>query len=170
MSTAYLLPVHDIMHKAGAMREYKLDIDVPEPMGEGVVRVSVGTEMDVDVRLESVHEGILATGDVFADAEGECSRCLEPITLPVEVDFQELFAYSLTNEDDFVVQDEQIDLEQVIRDAVVLSLPFQPVCSKDCLGLCPDCGVRLADNPQHVHEAAIDSRWIALEELRKKEE
>ncbi|MEY3908884.1 MAG: hypothetical protein RLZZ90_791 [Actinomycetota bacterium] len=170
MSTAYQIPVHDIMHKAGAMREFKLDIVVPETFGEAVVRVAEGTEMDLDVRLESVHEGILATGEVFTDADGECSRCLDPLTLPVEVDFQELFAYSLTNEDDFVVQDEQIDLEQVIRDAVVLSLPFQPVCSKDCLGLCPDCGVKLADNPQHVHEAAIDSRWTALEELRKKEE
>ena len=158
------------MHKAGAMREFKLDIVVPETFGEAVVRVAEGTELDLDVRLESVHEGILATGEVFTDADGECSRCLDPLTLPVEVDFQELFAYSLTNEDDFVVQDEQIDLEQVIRDAVVLSLPFQPVCSKDCLGLCADCGVKLADNPQHVHEAAIDSRWIALEELRKKEE
>jgi uncharacterized protein len=170
MSTAYQIPVHDIMHKAGAMREFKLDIVVPEALGEAVVRVNPGTELDLDVRLESVHEGILATGEVFTDADGECSRCLDPLTLPVEVDFQELFAYSLTNEDDFVVQDEQIDLEQVIRDAVVLSLPFQPVCSKDCLGLCPECGVKLADNPQHVHEAAIDTRWIALEELRKKEE
>ncbi len=170
MSTAYQIPVHDIMHKAGAMREFKLDIVVPETFGEAVVRVSEGTELDLDVRLESVHEGILATGEVFTGAEGECSRCLDPLTLPVEVDFQELFAYSLTNEDDFVVQDEQIDLEQVIRDAVVLSLPFQPVCSKDCLGLCADCGVKLADNPHHVHEAAIDSRWTALEELRKKEE
>ena len=92
------------------------------------------------------------------------------MVIPVEVDFQELFAYSLTNEDDFVVDDEQIDLEQVIRDAVVLSLPFQPVCRKNCLGLCPDCGVKLAENPHHVHETAADPRWSALEELRKKEE
>mgnify|MGYP000122535311 FL=1 len=172
MSSAspYVIPVHDIMHKAGAMREFKLDIEVPEALGDALAQVSVGTELDLDLRLESVHEGILATGEVFVDAEGECSRCLDPITLPVEVDFQELFAYSLTNEDDFVVDDEQIDLEQVIRDAVVLSLPFKPVCRKNCLGLCPDCGIKLAENPNHVHESAVDPRWNALEELRKKEE
>ncbi len=172
MSSAspYVIPVHDIMHKAGAMREFKLDIEVPSALGDAIVKVSEGTELDLDLRLESVHEGILATGEVFVDAEGECSRCLDPLIVPIEVDFQELFAYSLTNEDDFVVDDEQIDLEQVIRDAVVLSLPFQPVCRKNCLGLCPDCGVKLAENPHHVHEVAADPRWSALEELRKKEE
>ncbi len=172
MSTAspYVIPVHDIMHKAGAMREFKLDIEVPSDLGDSIVTVSEGTELDLDLRLESVHEGILATGEVFVDAEGQCSRCLDPLIVPIEVDFQELFAYSLSNEDDFVVDDEQIDLEQVIRDAVVLSLPFQPVCRKNCLGLCPDCGVKIAENPHHVHDVPVDPRWNALEEFIKKEE
>ena len=172
MSTAspYVIPVHDIMHKAGAMREFKLDIEVPSALGDAIVTVSEGTELDLDLRLESVHEGILATGEVFVDAEGECSRCLDPLIVPIEVDFQELFAYSLTNEDEHVVEDEQINLEQIIRDAVVLNLPFHPLCSTDCLGLCPDCGVKMADNPHHVHEAPTDSRWNALQSFTKKEE
>ena len=66
------------------------------------------------------------------------------------------------------VSDEQIDLEPVIRDAIVLSLPFQPVCSEDCLGLCPDCGLKLAENPDHVHDQRVDSRWTEL--LKFKEE
>lgn len=45
---------------------------------------------------------------------------------------------------------------------MVLSLPFQPVCQEDCLGLCPQCGVRLLDNPGHEHEAPVDPRWAAL--------
>jgi len=158
------------MHKAGAMREFKLDIVVPEDLGDDFIKVPGGVDLDLDLRLESVHEGILATGEVFADAVGECSRCLDPLTVPVEVDFQELFAYSLTNEDEFVVTDEQIDLEQVIRDAVVLSLPFKPVCRKNCLGLCPDCGLKIAENPHHVHETAVDSRWTALQSFTQKEE
>jgi uncharacterized protein len=169
-ASPYVIAVHDLMHKAGAMREYKLDIVVPEVLGEDFIKVSAGVELDLDVRLESVHEGILATGEVFTDADGECSRCLDPLTVPVEVDFQELFAYSLTNEDEFVVTDEQIDLEQVIRDAVVLSLPFKPVCRKNCLGLCPDCGLKLAENPHHVHEVPVDSRFAALQSFTQKEE
>jgi uncharacterized protein len=169
-NTEYVISVRDLMHKPGQMREYKLDIVTPEDMGEGIAKVAKSVELDLDVRLESVHEGILATGEVFVDAEAECSRCLDPLTVPIEVDFQELFAYSLTNEDDSVVEDEQIDLDQVIRDAVVLNLPFHPLCSEDCLGLCAECGVKMADNPHHVHEAPIDSRWSALESFTKKEE
>jgi uncharacterized protein len=165
--SAFVIQVRDLMHKPGHMREYKLDIEVPERLGTEVANVPVGAELDLDLRLESVHEGILASGEVFVDADGACSRCLEPLLLPIEVDFQELFAYSVHNEDDFAVEDEQINLEQVIRDAVVLSLPFQPVCSKDCLGLCPSCGVKMADNPHHVHEAPIDSRWNALASFKE---
>jgi uncharacterized protein len=109
----------------------------------------------------------LATGEVFGDAVGECSRCLEPLTVPVEVDFQELFAYSLSSEDEFVVHEEKIDLEQAILDAVVLNLPFKPICSETCLGLCANCGERMADDPHHVHEAEIDSRWSELKKLKE---
>ena len=165
--SAFAVNVHDLMHKPGQMRVHRLELDLPEAMGNGIASISKGEEMDVDVRLESVHEGILATGEVFSEAKAECSRCLDPVTIPVEVDFQELFAYSLTNEDDFAIEDENIDLEQVILDAVVLSLPFQPICKKDCLGLCADCGERLADNPHHVHEAAIDPRWNELKKLKE---
>lgn len=166
----YRVNVHDLMHRPGQMRELELDFEIPSDLGESIVRVNKGTVLELDLRLESVHEGILATVDLFTKASGECSRCLDPLNIPLEVDFQELFAYSFTNEDEFVVQDEQIDLEQAIRDAVVLSLPYHPLCSTDCLGLCPECGVKLADNPQHAHEKAIDSRWSALEGFSKKEE
>jgi hypothetical protein len=50
----------------------------------------------------------------------------------------------------------------LLRDAVVLALPFQPLCREDCPGLCVDCGARLADDPDHRHDAPIDPRWAAL--------
>jgi uncharacterized protein len=136
-------------------------------MGQGAATVSAGEIIELNLRLESVHDGILATGEVDSTAIADCSRCLEPLKLAVEVDFQELFAYSLEQEDDFLVQDEKIDLEQAITDAVVLSLPFKPVCSEDCLGLCSECGVKMAEDPEHVHQAQNDSRWSELESFRK---
>jgi len=111
---------------------------------------------------ESLHDGILVSGRVDATAEGECVRCLIDVALPIEVEFQELFAYSFDEAFDYTVHDDYVDLEPVVRDAVVLSLPFQPVCQEDCLGLCPQCGVRLLDNPGHEHEAPVDPRWAAL--------
>ena len=164
-SNPYLIPIHDLMHKAGTMRRVHLDIQVPEALDNSVVAVEKGSEIVVDGRLESVHEGILVSANVSGDAKTECSRCLDPLKLEVDVEFQELFAYSLTDEDDLVITDETIDLEQVVRDAVVLSLPFNPLCSTDCLGLCVDCGVKLSENPQHEHEAPVDPRWNALKNL-----
>lgn len=165
--SGFVVPVNDLTRRPGQMSELELNIELSVPMGQGAATVPAGETIDLKLRLESVHEGILATGEVDTEAKAECSRCLEPLKLAVEVDFQELFAYSLEQEDDFLVQDEKIDLEQAITDAVVLSLPFKPVCSEDCLGLCSECGVKMAEDPNHSHEAPIDSRWTELESFRK---
>lgn len=162
IQTPYTVAVFDLMHRPGEMREKSLDIVVPEGFGNAVIGVRAGSELALDVRLESLHDGILVSGWVDATAEGECVRCLIDVRLPVRVEFQELFAYSVDEAFDYAVHEDFIDLEPLVRDAVVLSLPFQPVCQEDCLGLCPECGVRLLDNPGHEHEAPVDPRWAAL--------
>ncbi len=167
---SFLVPVHEIMKRPGQMRELELDIVLDEPMGTPVVAVPKGASIELDLRLESVYEGILATGEVFCDAETQCSRCLDEMKLEVEVDFQELFAYSVQSDDELTVDGEHIDLTQVVTDSVVLSLPFQPVCNKNCLGLCVECGFRLAQDPDHQHENVVDPRFSALEGFRSKEE
>ena len=167
MSESLLISVPDLINKPGMMREKQVDVVIDEPMANFAIGIPAGSTIEIDARFESVHEGILVTGDAFATASGECSRCLDPIDSAVEVEFQELFAYSGTSEDDFVVENESIDLDQVIRDAVVLSLPFQPVCSAGCKGLCVTCGANLNDDPQHAHEAPVDPRWNALTNLKE---
>lgn len=163
--TPYTIDVYDLMHRPGEMRERGIDITVPEGFGNAVIAVATGSEMRVDLRLESLHDGILVSAEVDAVAAGECVRCLIDLARPIQVEFQELFAYSQDEAFEYEVHEDTIDLEPVIRDAVVLSLPFQPVCQDDCLGLCPVCGVRLLDNPGHEHEDPIDPRWAALGEL-----
>lgn len=160
--TPYTVSVVDLMHRPGDMREKTLDIAEPEGFGNAVIGVRQGTTVHIETRLESLHDGILVSAEVDTTAEGECVRCLVDVALPVEVEFQELFAYSEDEAFDYTVHDDHVDLEPVVRDAVVLSLPFQPVCQEDCLGLCPQCGVRLLDNPGHEHEAPVDPRWAAL--------
>jgi uncharacterized protein len=125
----------------------------------------------LDIRLESVMEGVLVSGTVQAEVVGECARCLDPFSDTVTVDVQELFVYpdsttDATTEDDEVSRLDQdlLDLEPVVRDAVVLALPMTPLCSPDCLGLCAGCGQRLDELPQdHNHDVA-DPRWAALAE------
>ncbi|QYH37144.1 DUF177 domain-containing protein [Salinibacterium sp. M195] len=162
----YAVLVRDLMHRPGEMREHSLNIVVPETFGTTVVEVPQGANLSVKGRFESLHDGVLVDAVVSGKAKAECVRCLIDVTLPVRVEFQELFAYSEDEAFDYTVIDEYIDLEPVVRDSVVLSLPFQPVCQKDCLGLCPECGVRLLDNPGHEHEAPIDARWAALAGLQ----
>ncbi|QEO16291.1 DUF177 domain-containing protein [Agromyces intestinalis] len=144
------------------MRETRLTVPASEQLGEGLVAVREGSEIDLDVRIESVHEGVLVSAEVDAVAEGECGRCLIDIALPVEVEFQELFAYNSGEAFEYEVQDDHVDLESLIRDAVVLALPFQPVCRPDCPGLDPETGLRLADHPELVTPEQRDPRWAAL--------
>jgi uncharacterized protein len=145
-----------------------LTVPAPADLGIEVLRVLEGSPVELDLRLESVMEGVLVTGSARAELSGECVRCLEPISDDVEARFQELFVYAehqtSHDEDDEVstLEGDLLDLEPLLRDAVVLALPFQPLCMDDCPGLCPECGARLADDPDHTHEAAIDPRWATL--------
>jgi uncharacterized protein len=137
-------------------------------MGLDVIAVPTGADLELDLRLESVVEGLLVSGQVRASAVGECVRCLDPVEVDVELDVQELFAYpdasAAEDEDVRHLEDDLIDLTEVLRDAIVLALPFQPVCRDDCPGLCVECGARLADDPTHGHDV-VDPRWAALQDL-----
>lgn len=167
---SFLLPVHELMKRPGAMKELELSFTLADAIGTEVVAIPAESVIEADLRLESVHEGILATGELFATAETSCSRCLDEMKLKIEVDFQELFAYSVSSDDELSVSGEHIDLEQVVIDSVVLNLPFQPVCSEDCLGLCAECGLKLNEDPDHTHENPVDPRFSALKDLLSKEE
>ncbi|MCM3779035.1 YceD family protein [Microbacterium hydrocarbonoxydans] len=147
------------------MREHAFTVTLDEQWGEGIVSFAHGSQLDLDVRLESVHEGILVSGAADAEFSGVCGRCLTDITRPVEVEFQELFAYPGEEETDFEVQDDHVDLETLVRDAAVLSLPFQPVCQPDCPGLDPVTGERLTESTGSEQAAPIDPRWSALQQI-----
>ena len=162
----FSINVRDIVRRPGEMREVELDALAPAPWGEGLVSVREAEPVSISARLESVHEGVLVTADVETEYAGVCGRCLTDIREPLRVEFQELFAYPGEEPSDLEVQDDHVDLETEVRDAIVLSLPFQPVCRPDCPGLDPETGERLADHAGSVPHEAVDPRWAALAELR----
>ncbi|HNV13900.1 MAG TPA: YceD family protein [Dermatophilaceae bacterium] len=163
----------ELRRQPGSMQEYTRQVEVPEEMGTDIVAVPAGSPVDIELRLESVSEGVLVSGSVQATATGACVRCLDPVSLPVEVSFQELFVYAdraahhheVDADSDeaevYELVDDLVDLQPVLRDAVVPALPFQPVCRVDCPGLCSECGVALALDPDHHHDV-LDPRWAAL--------
>lgn len=163
-----IIETHDLIRRAGQMVQVRREIRAPEDLGVDMIGVPEDSPIDLDLRLESVIEGILVTGTAEARLVGECSRCLEPIEEESSFDIQELYFYPghEAEEDAYRVSDEEeIDLEPVLREAVVLNLPFTPLCRRDCAGLCPDCGVNLNRHPDHDHGERIDPRWAALKDL-----
>lgn len=155
--------------QAGAAREETRTIPAPDSLRVELAGVPAGADVDLSVRLEAVSEGVLATGTATAPVVGECARCLEPLASSVEASFQELYHYepgpAEDDEDDLLLDGELLDLEPVLRDAVVLALPLSPLCTDDCPGLCAQCGVRLADAPGHRHDDAVLPQWEALRQL-----
>jgi uncharacterized protein len=168
----WVIDARDLGRRPGTSRRYTRTAGLDHELGfEPVVLLPAGRQIEFDVLLESVVEGVLVTGTATAEFDGECARCLDPLTERIDVEFTELFAYpdsatdSTTEEDEvFRLVDDLVDLEPVVRDAIVLALPAAPLCSPDCRGLCPDCGARWADlGPDHRHET-IDPRWAAVKD------
>ena len=171
----FVLDVHELGRRPGTMAQVDRKVPAPAGLGLGAIGVGVpeGSEIELNARLESVQEGVLVTATVRATLTGECSRCLDPIDHEVELDVQELYFYEPrrgseeeSDEDAPMLDGDFLDLEPAVRDAVVLELPVAPLCREDCPGLCPECGVALADQPDHRHETS-DPRWSALESLQE---
>ncbi|MAS54509.1 DUF177 domain-containing protein [Nocardioides sp.] len=173
-----VLDTRELGRRPGSQREVSRTVPAPADLGIEVLYVAEGAPVELDLRLEAVMEGVLVTGTATADLEGECVRCLDPIVDELDVSFQELYVYDDSRdsrdrpsdeEEDGVskLEDDLCDLEPLLRDAVVLALPFQPLCEEDCPGLCTECGAQLRDDPDHSHDAPIDPRWAALGSLEQ---
>lgn len=165
----FVFDLRELGRRPGTLREYQRRVPAPAGLGLDVIGVPEGAPLELELRLESVTEGVLVTGTISAQIDGQCGRCLDPISDDLDVDVCELFAYGAsttaeTTEQDEVyrINGELLDVEPVVRDAVVLALPWTPLCRPDCAGLCPTCGLRLDDLPAgHTHET-LDPRWAAL--------
>lgn len=165
------LDLRELGRRAGSLQEIDRTAPAPARWRVDLIGVPEGAEVGLHLRLESVMEGVLVSGELDVPVVGSCARCLEPIDDRLALDVQELFAYEgstteATSEEDEVrrVEGDFLDLEPLVRDSVVLSLPLAPVCTEDCAGLCVDCGERLDDLPaDHSHES-LDPRWAALTE------
>ncbi len=176
----FLVPIHDISHRAGMGKDVELELAAPPDMGTEVIRVPEGSPLHLDVRLESASDGVYVSGRVTGELAGECVRCLEPLDAELQMDLAELYLYPSAvaraeEEGDeeaaemLTTDGEALDLEPMVRDAIVLELPFQPLCRPDCPGLCPTCGIRMEDAEEgHSHEV-IDPRFAALAGLFEQE-
>lgn len=170
-SSLWVLDTRTLGRRPGSYQPVRLSVPVTTPIGIEVLAVPAGHDVELDLRLESVSEGVWVSGEASAQAVGECSRCLIEITAPVRAAIRELYVYPGSTTDETTAEDELprvvddlIDLEPLVTDELTLTLPLAPLCRPDCPGLCSECGERLADlEHPHAHEI-LDPRWAALAE------
>jgi uncharacterized protein len=160
--------VSELLRRPGASESVQTDhvlagVEVP------LARVVNDSPLRVELLLEALVDGIHASGTVRGTAVLECRRCLREIVRPLEVGLDEVFFYPGEGEPDEVyrVSDEQIDLEPAVRDAVMLSLPLNPLCTEECRGLCTTCGADLNETDCGHSQEPVDIRWTGLEQLRR---
>lgn len=153
--------VRELLESPGSSRVVRVD----EPIeGLKVGLAEIDSPVGAEVRLDSTAEGIWVSGTLEGRSDLTCARCLKSLESEFEVTVGELFTTEPDDEDDYAIQEPgEVDLEPMIRDAVLLSMPFSPSCKPDCQGLCPRCGVDRNVGECLCPEQDIDPRWAGLE-------
>jgi uncharacterized protein len=164
------ISVSEILGRPGEFRDLILDAPVP-----GVATALSHLDqkpVHSELRLESVVEGILATGRAEAPMVLECARCLERFNSDLSVGLCELFVglghEGPVDDDAYFVEGSEIDLEPMLRDALALELPLNPLCRPACKGYCPHCGADLNVGACDCRDDEVDPRWAELAVLREK--
>jgi uncharacterized protein len=158
------IDVRDLLERPGSARRVRLDEPV-EGLRTELAAVAPEAPIEGELTLESVLEGIFVTGSVGGRMMLRCARCLKEFEAEFDVAMNELYVREPGPEDDYVLADDlTLDPEPMVRDAVVLQMPFSPLCTPDCLGLCERCG-----GDRNIGECTcgpeVDARWSALEAL-----
>jgi uncharacterized protein len=161
--SALRIDVADLLTHPGARRPVHLEAAVAD-LGTPVARIVEPVRLDLV--LERVPDGIVARGELHARWEGECSNCLRELAADLDVGVGELFEPHPLDEDTYPIEGHEIDLEQLVRDALVLELPLAPACDDaDCApATAPGVLVGVADSDPAGPEPT-DPRWAALSEL-----
>jgi uncharacterized protein len=175
------VPVTGLHGRPGQRRELVKSVPAEvfgdDPWGPAVDEI-VGP-ITLDLLLEAVSGGVLVRGTLAATATASCARCLAPTTRDVAVEVLELHRATAEHDDEPIDEDEddldyelvdgdtQLELDQMVRDALVVGQPVRTLCRPDCAGLCPTCGADRNTEPcDHGPEAVVDPRWEALRGLR----
>lgn len=159
--------VLEVRRRPGTQREVVLTTPLPE-LAISSAQVPPGGEVAVEAVLESIEGAVTLSGLVTAPWVGECRRCLDPVEGVLEATVSEVFEVHPTEGETYPIEGDDVDLEPMVRDAVLLGLPLAPLCREDCPGPVPDAlPVIVADRePGDGDEPAPDPRWAALEQLK----
>jgi uncharacterized protein len=158
----FRIPVADLLRRPGATR----DVSVTAPIaGLDNGGASIVGDVAVEGRLERIPEGMVMRGEIAATWEARCSRCLQEVGGALSLHVDELFEKDSIDGETYKLDDDSVDLEPLVRDALLLELPSAPVCRDDCAGLCAQCGANRNETDCDCHTEQDDPRWAALKSL-----
>ncbi len=157
------IDVRELVERPGSSKKVVRD-ERFEDLSTELARVQADAPVHIEVVLESIVEGILVSGPLSGHMSMSCARCLTAFSDPFRVEVAELFTAD-AGEDEYPLGDGAVDLEPMVRDAVLLAMPFSPLCRADCLGLCERCGGD-RNLGECACEPAADPRWAPLEGIR----
>jgi uncharacterized protein len=182
---------HSMEFKINELEKEPIDFDLqfkPGAIDYGDQATQVAP-LATDGRAEVLHEhrgpreivsDIRLKGHWASNFELPCARCVEPVAMPLEADFDLLFrpiaadagpserSISAPDTEIGYYQKDSLLLEDVLREQVLLSLPVRTLCKPDCKGLCPHCGANRNSQPCTCEEGSKDPRWEALASLRER--
>jgi uncharacterized protein len=162
--TELRINVADLLHRPGARRPVHLETALPGFEGTAA-RVDTADPVRVQLVLEHISEGVVVHGDVQGTWRASCSRCLQPVGREFDLPVRELFERQPLEGETYLLDDEIVDLEPVLRDTILPELPLAPLCRDDCLGICPSCGADRNDTTCSCVHDESDPRWAVLQEL-----
>jgi uncharacterized protein len=160
----FRIPVADLLRRSGSSRALLVEAPITGLAGPGA-EISTDAPIALDLTLERVSEGIVVRGTVRAQWNAACSRCLAPVGGEIAVHVDELFEPHPLAGETYALEIDVIDLEPMIRDALLLEVPAKPLCRDDCAGLCPSCGIDRNSAVCECGTTELDPRWAALRSL-----
>lgn len=188
----WAISVAQVASRAGRSKEIDATFPAPSGIGDEIVGVDEGADVQVVGSFDSIVDGLILSARISAPVHAECTRCLKPIQRNWDVNVTAFFPYedktaarggkngtkASEEEVDIVAGEDEsedtyplleggswADLEALLRDTLVEELPLQPLCKPDCKGLCSQCGIDLNEQPDHHHDVT-DIRFAALEGLK----
>ena len=159
------LNLQKIIHVPGAVIPFEFQMDLSQEEFFGTFPVS--RPVEVSGTVKNVADMLVLEGEAGSVLDYTCDRCMGEFSREKRVPLHYLLAETLEDEEDddiVLLEDGEVDLEELAFTAFILDMDTKHLCSEDCKGLCPGCGVNLNQEACRCKKQ-VDPRWAALEQL-----
>jgi uncharacterized protein len=150
----------------------------PDELNPVDERVKLTQPLEAKGTVRRSGNDVFINGHIETRAQVECDRCLKPVELPVSADFTleyipgaeyESSSAAALSEEEMAVsvfEGDAIDVDEIVKEQVLLAVPARTLCREDCKGICPECGIDLNTGQCNCATDEVDPRWAALKNFK----